>query len=87
VGLDAPALELDGRTDAALFGEAPSRIVVAAPDSARQRLTEIATAHDVPIVHIGRLGGPRFMLGHHIDLPLAELAQAYGGGLERALSG
>jgi phosphoribosylformylglycinamidine synthase len=87
VGLDAAGLELGGRADAALFGEAPSRIVVAAPASARPRLAEIAAAHDVPIAHIGRLGGQRFAVGRHIDLPLAELARAYGGGLERALGG
>jgi phosphoribosylformylglycinamidine synthase len=87
VGLDASGLELGGRADAALFGEGASRIVLTAPAAARQRLAEIAADHDVPIAAIGRLGGARLVLGSHIDLPLAELARAYGGGLERALGG
>jgi len=87
VGLDASGLELAGRVDAALFGEAPSRLVVAVAASAGQRLAEIAAAHDVPIVRIGTLGGRRLALGGQVDLPLAEVAQAYGGGLERALGG
>jgi phosphoribosylformylglycinamidine synthase len=86
-GLDASGLELAGRMDAALFGEAPSRLVVAVAASAGQRLAEIAAAHDVPLVRIGSLGGRRLALGGQVDLPLAELAQAYGGGLERALGG
>jgi len=87
VGLDASGLELGGRVDAALFGEAPSRILVAAPTSAGQRLAAVASAHDVPVVRVGRLSGQRFVLGRYIDLPLTELARAYGGGLEQALSG
>ena len=87
VGPDGSGLELAGRVDAALFGEAPSRLVVAVAASAGQRLAEIAAAHDVPIVRIGTLGGRRLALGGQVDLPLAEVAQAYGGGLERALGG
>ena len=86
-GLEASGLELAGRMDAALFGEAPSRIVVTAPPSAGDKLAEIASAHDVSIARIGRMGGRRLVLGRHIDLTLAELVQAHSGGLERALSG
>jgi hypothetical protein len=60
---------------------------VTALPSARDKLAEIASAHDVPIARIGRLGGRRMVLGRQIDLTLAELVQAHGGGLERALSG
>jgi len=45
----------------------------------------VAAAHDVPIAYIGRVTGQRLVLGRHIDLPVAELAAAYGGGVERAL--
>jgi phosphoribosylformylglycinamidine synthase II len=86
-GLEASGLELAGRMDAALFGEAPSRIVVTAPPSAGDKLAEIASARGVPIARIGRMGGRRLVLGRHIDLTLAALVQAHGGGLERALSG
>jgi len=85
LGLDASGLNFAGRLDAALFGEGQSRIVMAVAPEARQRLAEVAAAHDVPIAYIGRVAGQRLLLGRYIDLPLAELAAAYGGGVERAL--
>jgi phosphoribosylformylglycinamidine synthase len=86
LGLDASATEIRGRLDAALFGEGQSRIVMAVAPEARQRLAEVATAHDVPIAYVGRVAGQRLVLGRYIDLPLTELAAAYGGGLERGLT-
>jgi phosphoribosylformylglycinamidine synthase len=85
LGLDASGTKMGGRLDAALFGEGQSRIVMAVAPEARQRLAEVAAAHDVPIAYIGRVAGQRLLLGRYIDLPLAELAAAYKGGLERAL--
>jgi len=85
VGLDASGTKMGGRLDAALFGEGQSRIVMAVAPEAGERLAEVAAAHDVPIAHIGRVAGQWLVLGRHIDLPLAELAAAYGGGVEGAL--
>jgi phosphoribosylformylglycinamidine synthase len=85
VGLDASGIKMDGRVDAALFGEGQSRIVMAVAPEAGERLAEVAAAHDVPIARIGRVAGRRLVVGRHIDLAVAELADAYGGGLERAL--
>jgi phosphoribosylformylglycinamidine synthase len=85
LGLDASGLNLTGRLDAALFGEGQSRIVMAVAPEAGKRLTEVAAALDVPIASIGRVAGQRLLLGRYIDLPLAELASAYAGGVERGL--
>jgi len=85
LGLDASGLNLSGRLDAALFGEGQSRIVIAVAPEAGKRLAEVAAAHDVPIAYIGRVAGQRLLLGRYIDLPLAELASAYEGGVERGL--
>jgi phosphoribosylformylglycinamidine synthase II len=85
LGLDASGIEVGGRLDAALFGEGRSRIVMAVAPGAGQRLAEVAAAHEVAIAHIGRVTGERLVLGRYIDLAVAELAAAYGGGLERAL--
>jgi phosphoribosylformylglycinamidine synthase len=85
LGLDASDIKVGGRLDAALFGEGQSRIVmVVAPEDGR-RLAEVAATHDVPIAHIGRVAGRRLVLGRYVDLAVAELAAAYGGGVERAL--
>ena len=56
-----------------------------APEAGK-RLAEVAAAHDVPIAYIGRVAGQRLLLGRYIDLPLAELASAYEGGVERGLT-
>jgi len=85
LGLDGSGIKLGGRLDAALFGEGQSRIVMAVAPEGGQRLAEEAAAHDVPIAHIGRVTGQRLVLGRYIDLPVAELAAAYRGGVERAL--
>ncbi len=85
LGLDASGVKTGGRVDAALFGEGQSRMVMAVASEAGERLAEVAAAHDVPIAHIGRVAGKRLVLGRYIDLPVAELAAAYGGGVEEAL--
>ena len=85
-GLAAPALELGGRLDAALFGEAQSRVVLAVPPGSGERLQEIAVADDLPLVLIGRVGGDRLRLGPHVDLAVAGLAEAYEGSLEQDLA-
>ncbi|MFQ6020028.1 MAG: AIR synthase-related protein, partial [Dehalococcoidia bacterium] len=91
-GIDAAGLSVagrpwPGRLDAALFGEAQSRIVLAVRLGADGRLAEIAGASDVPLTRLGAVGGDRLRLGPHVDLSLAELRDAYEGGLERALAG
>jgi phosphoribosylformylglycinamidine synthase len=86
-GLDASGLALTGRLDAALFGEAPSRIVVSCASTAQGDLEALAASHDVPLTYLGVVGGDRLRLGPHVDLPVSELARAYEEGLPRALEG
>jgi phosphoribosylformylglycinamidine synthase II len=85
VGLDASGVKMSGRVDAALFGEGQSRMVMAVGPEAGERLAAVAAAHDVSIAYIGRVAGQRLVLGRYIDLAVAEMAAAYGGGVERAL--
>jgi phosphoribosylformylglycinamidine synthase II len=85
LGLDASGIKMGGRLDAGLFGEGQSRIVMAVAAEAGRRLAEVAAAHGVSIAHVGRVAGKRLVLGSYIDLPLPELAAAYGGGVEGAL--
>jgi len=81
-GFEGPA-ELPGRLDAALFGEAQSRVVVAIPaDTYRQggglaRLRDLGAELGVPVTPLGRTTRePRFRLGP-VDLDLAALQSAY----------
>ena len=82
-GLQAPDVSIEGRLDAALFGEAPSRIVVSTAQG--EALAALARERDVPLVRLGRVGGDRLLLGKKLDLPVAELRRAYEEGLPRAL--
>ena len=83
LGLSAPDVAVSGRLDAALFGEAPSRIVVSTRDGAR--LEALAAEHDVPCLELGTVSGDRLVLGDVIDVAVADMRDAYEGGLPRAL--
>jgi phosphoribosylformylglycinamidine synthase len=63
---------------AALFGEAPSRVVVSAPHGASDRVRDVCAAHQVPMLELGRVGGERLVVGNGVlDLPLSELEAAW----------
>ena len=86
-GLDGAAVDLGSRLDAALFGEAQSRFVVAVADTAAATDLEArAESVGVPATRIGTVGGDQIRLGA-VDLDLEQARAAYDGGLERALAG
>ena len=74
-----------GRWDAALFGEAQSRIIVSAAPGQLARLRQMADEHSVPVVELGVVGGTGFSLGDLVDVPVHVLEAAWAGGLEAAL--
>ena len=78
---------LPRRWDAALFGEGQSRIVLSLAPEHWAALGQMATELRVPLMELGETGGGRFQLGPVLDLPVREIAEAWGGGLERALAG
>ncbi len=75
----------DGRWDAALFGETPSRAVVSCTEANAARIEAAAREAGVPCARLGAVGGARFTIPGLVDGPLADLADAFFGGLERAL--
>ena len=84
-GVDASRLAAHGRLDAALFGEAQSRILVSARPGEADALRALAAEFSVVLTLLGTTGGEHFRLTAAIDLPLAELWAAYEGGLAAAL--
>ena len=80
-------LDLPRRWDAALFGEAQSRIVVSLAVEAWRHLVELAAGFNVPLRGLGVTGGDRFTLGPALDMPLAGIDDAWSNGLDRALNG
>jgi phosphoribosylformylglycinamidine synthase len=73
------------RWDAALFGEAPSRIVVTLEPEYVPSVLQSAEAAGVPALTLGTTGGNRLTLGSPMDLPVNEPADAWHGGLNTAL--
>ncbi len=77
------AVELAGG-HAELFGELPSRIVVATRDP--QGLFERAGALGVPAVGLGEAGGERFVVSGLCDVSCAELTDTWKGAIPRAVA-
>ena len=73
------------RWDVALFGERASRAIVSAAPDAVATVFALAEAHGVPAAPIGSIGGDALAWTGLFDAPIAELAAAWEGGLERAL--
>jgi len=71
------------RKDSMLFAESQSRIVVTIKEEDITGLEKIARASGVPVKVIGRVGGARLRINGLIDLPLAEISDAYLNTLER----
>ena len=85
LGLDAAALRVEGRVDAALFGEAQSRIVVSLPAEKLPQLQRLAATDGVPLTRLGSVGGDRFRLTRAIDVPLGAVVDALESGIPAAL--
>ena len=79
-------LTLRGRWDAALFGEAQSRIVVSLAEERLPRLRTLAKETNVPVLVLGRSGGGEFRLGNVLRLPVSQLTDRWSRGLEEALT-
>ena len=73
------------RWDAAVFGEATSRILIAVASERVDGVLDTATTAGVPAMILGRTEGTDMRIGGLIDLPVNELAEAWYGGLNSAI--
>ncbi len=73
-----------GRWDAALFGEAQSRIVVTVPSDRTDEFERIASDADAPVLVLGATGGDRIVLGDLVDVSLSDAAHIWQTGFENA---
>ncbi len=85
VGFSGERIAIEGRTDAALFGEAASRVVVSVSDNEVRALEGLLRDEGVPFASLGRTGGERLRLGEQVDVGVAEALSAWETGLEREL--
>ncbi len=77
------------RSDAILFGEEPSRIIVALTAENWGKAVSLARSNEVSLLRLGTSGGRRITVGREdgavaslVDLPLAEAERAWRGALE-----
>jgi phosphoribosylformylglycinamidine synthase len=71
------------RPDAALFGEAGSRIIVGFDPAYRTRVDTIARQHGVPTTRLGATGGKRITIGDWLAVDIDEARQRWSGALDR----
>ena len=79
------AAEVSGRWDAALFGEAQSRIVASLADGALSAFERLAADEGVPWTLLGTTGGDSLSFPGVVDVSLSALEDAWRHGLERAV--
>ena len=76
----------EGRWDAALFGEAPSRILVSLDPSKTGALRRLATRHKVPVLRLGRTTADnRLRIARLVNVPLEAASQAWRQALRTLL--
>lgn len=76
---------IEGRLDAALFGEAQARIIVSVPPRAAWKLQRLTARWQIGVKRLGTVGGERLTIKGYIDLSLKELGEPWWYGLEKWL--
>ncbi len=82
INLDSPP---SVRTDALLFGESQSRIVVSCNPGKKDELKKIAQANNVPAWEMGKVGGDKLSIGKWVDIDLEKLDKSWGKTIEEFL--
>ena len=73
------------RTDALLFGESQSRIVISLNKENLPRLMKIASRYEVNCSVIGEVKGERLKINNWIDLPLRQVKEAFDSSLQKIM--
>jgi phosphoribosylformylglycinamidine synthase II len=83
IGVRCPAIRPEAplRMDAAFFGESPSRFIVSLASRAMPELQSLARRHHVEISLLGLAAGDSIEFEGQFRLPLAEIRQAWEGGV------
>ena len=81
----AVALAGDLPSHVALFSESASRAVLSVDPADEDALVGLAAEHGVPIARLGETGGPRALVEGLLDVPVAELRDAWENAIPRLL--
>ncbi|MDT8317164.1 MAG: phosphoribosylformylglycinamidine synthase subunit PurL [bacterium] len=74
------------KTDALLFGEGQSRIILSLGKRHLDRLEDIACKHGAPIEVIGEVGGEMLLIDELINIDLLELSDTWNNAIEKRIS-
>ncbi|MCL1879594.1 MAG: phosphoribosylformylglycinamidine synthase subunit PurL [Actinomycetia bacterium] len=70
-----------------LFSETQGRVLLSVAAEAADALLGQLVAHQVPCQVVGEVGGDELVVGSWLQVPLAEMREAYEGALERWVNG
>jgi len=76
--------ECPARWDAALFGEAQSRIILSLSAHKFPEFKGLAKTHETQFCYLGKVKGTRLVIPNSVDIPVQELNQAWSGKLGHA---
>jgi len=85
IGFSSQNFTATGRLDAAMFGEAQSRIIISVNAKKASRLQKIAAKRKIPITKLGTAGGSRLTIKGYTDISIDDMEQAWRGGLTMLL--
>ncbi|MCX5702459.1 MAG: AIR synthase-related protein, partial [Candidatus Omnitrophica bacterium] len=73
------------RTDALLFGESQSRIILSAKPKNVKKILQISKKNKTPVSVIGKVGGSRLVINKFINASLNELLKSWKNAIENYL--
>jgi phosphoribosylformylglycinamidine synthase len=86
VGFRSHTMRTEGRTDAALFGEEQSRVVVSVAPSQVESLTSLAERHGVAVIPVGTVEGDRLSISELMDVNVSQMEAAWRNAIAEAVS-
>ncbi|MDO8473458.1 MAG: phosphoribosylformylglycinamidine synthase subunit PurL [Dehalococcoidia bacterium] len=76
-GFRGSYLNIKGRKDSSLFGEAQSRIILSVAPKNRAKLERLSQKNRVVLTRLGNVGGKRFSIPGYVNLPLDRIEDAW----------
>ncbi|MGE4358140.1 MAG: AIR synthase-related protein, partial [Candidatus Omnitrophota bacterium] len=73
------------RTDALLFGESQSRVILSAEPKNISKIIKIARKNKVPVSVIGEVGGDRLIIDGLLDVAITQIYEVWSKAIENYL--
>jgi phosphoribosylformylglycinamidine synthase len=80
------SVSIPGDAFVGLFSESAGRVLVTVTDGDAERLVQLAAEHGVAIAPLGVTGGDTLAVDDQLEVPLAELREAWTATLPAALA-